>query len=110
MTRNEHDANLALASQADSRKPTAYTPPIPHDRTKLNELRKVVLLREKTAAVAISALVAIWDDADKHGRVEDDARARRRVAAANNALDAAKAAWLAEWKRIGSPLSDLRHA
>lgn len=80
-----------------------YTPPTTHDLALLYALEAELSERRRLAKAFASDLARIWDRIDAGEQISDKA-ARIAVAAANDAVTDAEAAWLTEWRRVGKPL------
>jgi hypothetical protein len=82
-----------------------YTPPTPHDYSKLAALEAAMHERKAAFRAATAALVAKWDRIDAGEPNVSDSDERAASGDASDAYDGARNAYIAEWKRVGSPLT-----
>lgn len=80
--------------------------PTPHSYETLDRLEREQAARKAEWRAACAVLGALWDRADAgEGGLDDETKTARLAASdASDALDDARAAFVAEWKRVGSPL------
>lgn len=91
---------------ASWRESVERTAPTPHSHTTLDQLERDVATRKAEHRAACAVLGALWDrsDAGEGGLDDETETARLAAGVASDALDDARAAFVAEWKRVGSPL------
>lgn len=100
---DRHRERVAAEREAYSYLPGAVVP----DLTTLDRLAVEVVARKAEHKAACQAMLAVLEKSALR-RAQDriaDSKIRRAATKASDAADDAKAAWVAEWKRVGSPIS-----